>query len=63
MIKMIKNYSKAIDIWMLGCDTFVFVAFLEYTMAQYCNRKGNDATCNRKQRSNGELAAEYISYF
>ena len=25
---------KAIDIWMLGCDTFVFVAFLEFTMAQ-----------------------------
>ena len=30
---------KAIDIWMLGCDTFVFVAFLEFTMAQYLLRK------------------------
>ena len=28
------SYIKAIDIWMLGCDTFVFVAFLEFTMAQ-----------------------------
>ena len=33
------SYVKAIDIWMLGCDTFVFVAFLEFTMAQYLLRK------------------------
>ena len=33
VIKKMRKF-KAIDIWMLGCDTFVFVAFLEFTMAQ-----------------------------
>ena len=48
-----QSYLQALDIWMIGCDTFIFVAFLEYTMAQYLLRKKtrspkcNGCFCNK----------------
>ena len=28
------NLIKAIDIWMIGCDTFVFLTIIEFTIAR-----------------------------
>uniref|UniRef100_A0A0K0FA10 Glycine receptor subunit beta-type 4 (inferred by orthology to a C. elegans protein) n=1 Tax=Strongyloides venezuelensis TaxID=75913 RepID=A0A0K0FA10_STRVS len=39
------SYVKAIDVWMGGCTSFVFLAIIEFTVVNFCNRK-----INRKRR-------------
>ena len=33
------SYVKMIDVWMIGCDSFVFCAILEFTLAQFLMRR------------------------
>uniref|UniRef100_A0A0N4Z658 Neur_chan_memb domain-containing protein n=1 Tax=Parastrongyloides trichosuri TaxID=131310 RepID=A0A0N4Z658_PARTI len=33
------SYVKAIDIWIGGCTSFVFLAIIEFTVVNFCNRK------------------------
>ena len=33
------SYVKMIDVWMIGCDSFVFCAILEFTLAQSLMRR------------------------
>ncbi|CEF69132.1 Gamma-aminobutyric acid A receptor/Glycine receptor alpha family and Neurotransmitter-gated ion-channel transmembrane domain and Neurotransmitter-gated ion-channel family and Neurotransmitter-gated ion-channel ligand-binding domain-containing protein [Strongyloides ratti] len=35
------SYVKAIDVWMGGCTSFVFLAIIEFTVVNYCNRRNN----------------------
>ena len=32
-------YVKSIDIWMIGCESLVFMSLLEFTLAQFLQRR------------------------
>uniref|UniRef100_A0A0K0EE53 Ig-like domain-containing protein n=1 Tax=Strongyloides stercoralis TaxID=6248 RepID=A0A0K0EE53_STRER len=49
------SYVKAIDIWMGGCTSFVFLAIIEFTVVNYCSRINN-----RKKRKYGLRSGRFF---
>ena len=42
------SYIKAIDIWLIGCQSFIFATLIEYAFAQYLHRNYIERTSNNK---------------